>query len=284
MQRKLSLVVMALLVSLPMLAQDMTLEQVIAKNIEAHGGLAKMKAVNSAKATGKMVMSSPQGTMEAPIVMYMRRPGDIKMEFTFQGLTGTQAYDGQSSTAWAVMPFQGKKDAEQMPPDEAREMSQQAADGFEGPFVGYAARGDKVELLGKDKVEGSDVYKLKLTRKSGDVETYFIDADSFLEVRQETKRTVRGSEVESETVIGDYKEVNGLVMPFSMDSGRKGSPGRQKIVIDKYELNVPLEHAQFVMPPPAPKAATPEEKKEPAQTTPAKPEDKPKSTTDKPKS
>ena len=269
MRRKLSLVALALLVALPLLAQEMTVDQVIAKNIEARGGMAKLKAVNTMKVTGKILLGPG---IEAPVVFYQRRPADTRMEFTFQGLTAVRAYDGK--TGWAIMPFQGKKDPEALTADDVKELEEQAD--MDGALVDYAAKGHKVELLGKDKVEGSDAYKIKLTRKNGNVETIFIDADTFLEVRNEGKRTIRGTEVETESSIGDYKEVDGLVMPFSVDNGIKGRPEREKITIEKYEINVPIEHAQFVMPE-VPKAAP-----APAPATPAKPADKPK-TEEKPK-
>jgi hypothetical protein len=270
MRRKLLLVALALLVALPLVAQEMTVDQIIAKNIEARGGMAKLKAVQTMKVSGK-IMVGPG--IEAPIVMYMRRPSDLRMEFTIQGLTAVRAYDGKAG--WAIMPFQGKKDPEPLTADDMKDIQEQAD--MDGALVDYAAKGHKVELLGKDKVEGSDAYKLKLTRKNGDVETIFIDADSFLEVRNEAKRIMRGTEVETESTIGDYKEVDGLVLPFSVDNGVKGRPEREKIAIEKYEINVPLEHAPFVMPEVKAAPAT-----APAATPAKKPEDKPK-TEDKPK-
>ena len=274
MRRKLTLVVLALLCALPLMAQEMTVQQVIDKNLAAHGGADKLKAIKTAKMTGTMSIGPG---IEAPVTMYMQNPGSMRMELSVQGLTAVQAYDAPSKTGWTIMPFQGKKDPEPMSPDDVKEVEEQAADGVAGPFMDWQAKGYKVALLGKDKVEGSDAYKVQLTRKSGDVETYYIDADSFLEVKEESKRTVRGSEVESDTNIGDYKEVDGIVMPFSIDSGRKGMPQRQKITIAKYEFNVPLDAKMFAMPAPAP--AAPADKKEPSQTTPQapKPDDKPKS-------
>jgi outer membrane lipoprotein-sorting protein len=277
MRRKLTLVVLALLCTLPLMAQEMTAQQVIDKNLAAHGGVDKLKAVKTAKASGT-TMVGPGGSIEAPITMYMQNPGSMRMELTVQGMTLVQAYDAPSKTGWFIMPFQGKKDAEPMSADDLKDVQEQADDGIAGPFVDWQGKGYKVALLGKEKVEGSDAYKLQLTRKSGDLETYYIDADSFLEVREESKRTVRGSEVEGVTNYGDYKEVDGLVMPFSIESGPKDKPEqRQKININKYEFNVPLDAKMFAMPAPAP--AAPADKKEPSQTTPQapKPDDKPKS-------
>jgi outer membrane lipoprotein-sorting protein len=244
-------------VVLPCALYAQSVDDVIAKYVAARGGLEKIKAVNTMRMTGKMSM----GPMEAPVLMVMKRPDQVRLEFTVQGLTGIRVYDAGSG--WAVMPFMGKKDAEPIAADELKELEDQAD--IDGPLIDYKAKGHKVELLGKDKVEGTDVYKLKLTRKNGDIDTIYLDADSYLEIKEEGKRTIRGSEQEFDTSIGDYREVGGLMFPFALDSGAKGSQERQKITIDKVELNIPVEAATFKMPPPSPPApaTTPTEDKKP---------------------
>jgi hypothetical protein len=155
-----------------------------------------------------------------------------------------QAYDGKN--AWQVMPFMGKKDPELMSGDEAKEVEEMGD--FDGPWVDYKSKGNQVELLGKEKIEGTDAYKLKVSLKNGDVQTIYLDADSFLEIKEETKRTVRGSEQVMESSIGDYKEVGGIIFPFAIESGAKGSPEKQKLTITKIELNVPADDSIFKMP------------------------------------
>jgi len=218
-----------------------TVDQLIAKNMEARGGLDKIKAVQSMRMSGKMMMGPG---MEAPMVIEMKRPANMRIEFTFQGMTGVQAYDGKSG--WTLEPFGGKKDPEPMSTEDLKEAEEQSD--MDGPLVDYKTKGNKVELVGKEKVEGSDAYKLKITLKSGDIRYLYLDADSYLEIKGESKRTIRGSEAEIETTIGDYKEVEGLLIPFSLQAGAKGSDAKQNIVIEKVELNPTLDMARFKMP------------------------------------
>jgi len=218
-----------------------TADEIIAKNIQARGGADKLKSVQSIKATATMAMGPG---MEAPGVLIQKRGNLARLEFTIQGLTAVQAYDGKN--AWQIMPFTGKKDPEPMSADEAKEVEEMAD--LDGPLVDYKSKGHQVELLGKEKVEGTDAYKLKVTLKNGDVQTEYIDADSFLEIKEETKRTVRGTEQVFESSIGDYKEVNGIVFPFAVESGVKGSPDKQKLTITKMELNLPTDDSIFKMP------------------------------------
>src|SRR6266446_694644 len=131
-----------------------SVDELIAKNIEAHGGLEKIKAVQSIRMTGKMTMG--QG-MEAPMVLEMKRPKAMRMEFTVQGMTVIQAYDGK--TGWAVKPFGGKKDPEPMNSEDLQEADENAD--IDGPLVDYKSKGYTVELIDKEKVEGSDAWKLK---------------------------------------------------------------------------------------------------------------------------
>jgi len=168
----------------------------------------------------------------------------MRMEFTLQGMTGVQAYDGK--TAWAVMPFMGKKDPEAMPAEQAQQLDEQAD--IDGPLVDYKEKGNKVELAGKEQVEGADAYKLKVTLKNGQTRTIYLDAETGLEVKIEAKRTMRGSEVDGESFLSDYKEVNGLMMAFTMENGAKGQSMRQKMVIDSVETNVNLPDSLFAMP------------------------------------
>jgi outer membrane lipoprotein-sorting protein len=246
MVRKVCLAVIALAVLVPgMWAQ--TVDDIIAKNVQARGGMDKLKSVKTIRTTATMTMGPG---MEAPGVMVQKRPEMARLEFTIQGLTAVQAYDG--SKAWQIMPFMGKKDAELMSGDESKEMEETAD--LDGPLVDYKAKGNTVELLGKEKIEGTDAYKIKVTLKNGDVQTEYIDADSFLEIKEETKRMVRGTEREFESSIGDYKEVDGIIFPFAVESGIKGTDQKQKITISKIELNVPAEDSLFKMPPPAPPA------------------------------
>jgi outer membrane lipoprotein-sorting protein len=253
MFRKLFLILTAAVVmALPVTAQ--TVDELIAKDIQARGGLEKIKAVKTIRFTGKMSMG--QG-MEVPGVMEQKRPNSMRMEFTLQGLTAVVAYDGK--TGWQIMPFGGKKDPEQMGQDDLKEIIEQAD--IDGPLVDYKEKGNQVELVGKQSVEGTDAYKLKVTLKSGTVQYIYLDADSYLPIKEEGKRNIRGTEMEYETTFGDYKEVGGLMFAHSNESGVKGSPQKEKLTFEKIEINPPLDDSRFQMPEVKKPEPKPEEKK-----------------------
>lgn len=218
-----------------------TVDEIIAKNIAAKGGIDKVKSVTSVRVTGRIVLG--QG-LEAPIVLEMQRPNARRMDLTVQGMVLSQGFDGKK--AWIINPLQGIKVPQEMSAEEQQTIEEQAD--IDGPLIDYKMKGHSVDLLGKEKVDGSDAYKLKLTMKTGTVRTMYIDATRFLEVKEESKRTIGGREVEGETIYSDYKAVAGMMYPHSIDNVQKGNPQREKVIIEKIEINVPLDAARFKMP------------------------------------
>jgi hypothetical protein len=217
-----------------------TADELINKNIQAHGGAEKLKAIKSLKMSGKMSM---QGGMEAPFVFEKKRPDKLRIEFIVQGMTGIQAYDG--STAWALMPFTGSKDPQKMTEEDTKDMIEQAD--FDGPLVDYKAKGNSVEYVGKEDVEGTEAHKLKLTLKNGNVRYLYLDPDTGLEMKATAVIKREGVEATVDSFFGDYKEVNGMTFPFSIEQKIKGQPGPQ-FAVEKVEIDVDLQDSLFLMP------------------------------------
>jgi len=239
LRRAVAVLGLAMLVAMP--AAGQTADDIIAKNNDAKGGLARQKAVKSVRMTGRMIVGPG---IEAPIVLEMKRPKSLRIDIAIQGMTITQAYDG--TVGWMLNPLSGRTDPEPLPSELMKSVEEQAD--MDGPLVDYKAKGNTVEFLGKEKAEGTDCYKLKVTLKNGDVRTFFIDAESSLEVKIETRTMVRGTEQLGDIILGDWKAVDGILMSHSVDAGQPGAPMRQKMTIDKIELNLPVDDARFTMP------------------------------------
>jgi outer membrane lipoprotein-sorting protein len=247
-------IVTAILFILPAAAQDteLTVDQIVQKHTQALGGVDKLKAIQSVTVTGKASLMG--GQMEAPITMKMKRPASMRMEMTMQGKSLVQAFDGV--TAWSINPFMGAMDP-QKSNDEDTKSARDDADFIDGSLVDYRTKGHTVELIGKEDVEGTAAYKLKVTKKGGTVEYEYLDAQTFLPIKTTGKRKQMGQELEVESVPGNYKAVNGVMMPFSLSQKANGRPAMD-LTIDKVEVNTPMDDAIFKMPE-KPK----EEKKEP---------------------
>lgn len=243
----------ALMIAAPLAAQvtKQTVDEIIAHYVKTIGGMDKIQAVKSLRRVGKYTGS---GGFEKIYVQENKRPDFVREEFSLQGMTGINAWDGK--TGWKIDPFQGKKDAESLSEDEMRGIVEDAD--FDEPLINYKEKGNKVELVGMDQIEGTDVFKLRVTLKSGDVRTYYLDTDSYVPIKMDEKRTIRGSEQELETTLGDYKEVGGWFLPFSVESGFKGQD-KGKITYDKIEPNVVIDDTRFRKPV-APASTKPEGK------------------------
>ena len=230
------------LVCLCVAAEGQTAEDLVARNIEAKGGMANIKAIGSLRKTGRLEV---QG-----IVVLLgsdQKPENLfRQTSSIQGMTQIQAYNG--SEGWQINPFQGRRDPEMMGEDDTREMVENSD--FYGPLVDYSKKGSKVEFVGHAPVDGDDALLLKVTLKNGDIVNYFLDPDTFLEIRTERQVFVRGSVHETFNNLGSYKKVNGVYFPFSMESGATRNPGSSvKITYSKIEANAAIPDSEFNMPP-----------------------------------
>jgi hypothetical protein len=218
-----------------------TADELVNKNIQAKGGLDKIKAAKTRMAVGKV--KGARGRVAVFKQMNMR-PDLVRQDLSIQGMTAVQAYDG--SVGWQTQPFRGRKDPELMGEDTLRDLLL-AAD-FDGPLVDYAEKGNKIEYLGHDEVDGDDALRLKVTLKNGDILYYYLDPDTYLEIRKEIQQFVRGSVRERVVDLGSYKPVDGVMYPFSISEGSKNNPDAQVISLEKIEANVALRDSDFALP------------------------------------
>jgi hypothetical protein len=219
-----------------------TVDELVSKNVEAKGGAGALQALQSLRLSGKMLVN--QGQIELAYLQTKKRPDEIRTEATLQGMTQVEAYDGKEG--WRISPFQGRKDPEKMSADDLKALMEDAE--IDGSLVDWKAKGSTVDYLGTEDVDGTLAHKLKVVRKNGDVSFVYLDPDHFLEIRVVTQRIKHGAQEEVETDIGDYEKTGGVFVPTSIESGRKGDPDKQKIIIDKAEANVPVDDTTFHFP------------------------------------
>src|SRR5438046_6702375 len=238
--------VSAVLFASGLFAQDKsqpTVDELVAQNIEAKGGANTTKNLQTLRTTGKLLVPV-QGLIELGYVQMKKRPDEVRTEASLQGMTQIEAYDGEEG--WRVSPFFGRKDPERMSADDVKALTEDAE--IDGPLVDWQKKGSTVEYLGTEDVDGTPAHKLKVVRKNGDVSFVYLDPDHFLEIRVVTGRMRHGAYEEVETDLGDYEKAGGVFVTTSIESGRKGAPDKQRIIIDKVEANVPVDDAIFHFP------------------------------------
>jgi len=218
------------------IAQD--LEEVLENYFETIGQ-DKLLKVNSITMNGNIMA----GGMEFPFTTVLKRPKMLRIESTIQGQKMIQVFDGENG--WMINPMMGTLEPQDMDPETVKQLKSQAD--MDGELYNYDEKGHTVEYLGTDEMEGTEVHKIKLTRKDGDETIYYIDADAYVVLKATGKRKIQGVEVEDESTFGNYKMVEGIVFPFSITSGVAGQPGAQ-IVIDTVLIDKPIADSLFVRP------------------------------------
>lgn len=222
-------------------AAEPTAADLVAKNIAARGGSAALAALKSVSLDGKLVFP---GGFELTY-NEVRAGGAVRVDAALQGLALVQAYDGKGG-GWRINPFEGRKDAEPMSDDEARSFADAAP--IAGVLLSASSDGSAVTYLGREDFDGTNCYKLKVAQKDGDEFVYLIDPNSMLEVKITETRKLRGAVQVSESELGDYEAVGGVMFPMSIESGPQGSSQRQRVIIAKASANVAAPASLFAQP------------------------------------
>lgn len=233
-----SFILLAALVLTAITASATTLEEIMAKNLEARGGKDKITALTHYKA--EIVMRGMGGEMK--MTQFYKKPKMNRMEIEIQGMKIIMAT--QDTTGWSVNPMQGKK-AERMSSEQVKSMRRQ--NDFEGEFIDTKEKGLTLEYVGTADVDGSTAYKVKVTHADGTVEVAYFDAVSFLEMKREMKMNMMGQEVEVEMVYSNYQEVDGIQVPFTIDVMSQGQTV-QTMSFTTIDTKAKIDDSLFVMP------------------------------------
>ncbi|MBI2794464.1 MAG: outer membrane lipoprotein-sorting protein [Ignavibacteria bacterium] len=219
-------------------ASAITLQEVIAKNLEARGGVDKIKSFKSAKSTGTM---STQGG-DLAFTRLMKGNTKFRMDMTIQGMSITQAYDG--TVAWRINPMAGNK-PEKVSDEELKDIAKEAD--WAGEFVDTETKGYQLELVGPEDLDGSSVYKVKITSRDGDVEYAYIDAITWLMVRKDQSMNMGGTPMSVETYYTDYREFGGIQVPMKIEIKYQGQSA-MAMTIENIDTNADIPDELFKFP------------------------------------
>ncbi len=218
------------------------LDDVVSRALLALGGAERLRASQTRLTVGKI---SFDGGGANPFTVEQKRPNRLHMEIYFPTGVLVRAYDGVQG--WQASPFAERKDAETMSVEDTRNIAEQAE--FDDPLLDWRARGSRLDLLGKEPLEGRGAYRIRVTARSGLVQDLLIDAETHLRVGWEGARSVDGALMVLRSTFADYRTVAGIQFPFRISSRAKGNENRQEIVITRVELDTPIDDARFALPP-----------------------------------
>jgi outer membrane lipoprotein-sorting protein len=217
-------------------AQD--LDNILDKHFETIGQK-KLLKVKTVQATGKAVMMG----MDSPFKMVSKRPNKILVTVEFQGAKIIQAYDGE--TAWMINPMMGSAEPMDVTGPEADGLIESGD--LDGQLWNYKEKGHTLELEGTEEVDGAEAYVLKLTKKNGNIDYYYMETESYLILKIKSKTIMNGSETEAEALLSNYQEVNGYVMAFTIEQ-KYGGQTAMTIMMDEVETNVEVDDSIFSKP------------------------------------
>ena len=260
---------------------NLSAAEIVTKNVAARGGLEAWRAVKTMSLSGNMgaggnqratlqLPTQAQATVvtrkageapqlpsrrleevKLPFLMELARPRKLRFELQVAGKTALQVYDGVNG--WKLRPYLNRLEVEPYTAEEMKAAAMQSE--LDGPLVDYAAKGTRIESEGTEKVEDRDTYKLKLTLKSGDVTHVWVDAQTFLETKiQGQPRRLDGTYHPVEVYYRDYRNVNGLEIPFVLETRvvpvtKRDMPfSPERTLIEKVLINPGFDAGQFSKP------------------------------------
>jgi outer membrane lipoprotein-sorting protein len=232
-RRTLTTLAVAVAAVLSASAQGQTAEDLVAKNIEAKGGLARIKAVQTIRQSSRMVMQGAEGQ----VLVLARRPNHTRQEVTVGGQKMVMAFDGV--VAWMLRPEIGRPINVVGP--QAQMVSEQSV--FDGPLIDYKARGGTLALIGLETLDGTPVQHLQLTTPAGLIHHVYLDAATGLEKRI----VIQQGPLRVQQEISDFRDVDGIKVPFKIRMVVNGAV-QSEMLVDKVEFNVSLDDAVFRMP------------------------------------
>ena len=234
-------VLVALLLTCVGCAMTPTIDQVIERCIKARGGIEALRAINTKRLTGHVLFS---GRDSGAFMVEMKRPGKMRQEMNLTSGSVITTLDG--GHGWAINSMRQQMAPESLTAGQVRNMAGGAD--MDGPLVDWKEKGNRVELLGTEKVLGHNAWKLRVTQPSGQVRLDYIDCVSNLEIKWVGMLDQSGKQAAFESFFTDYRNVNGTMHAFRIESDSPGSLQLQTLVFDRIDVNVPIDDADFGRP------------------------------------
>ncbi|MCA9740072.1 MAG: hypothetical protein H6695_14090 [Deferribacteres bacterium] len=236
------ILVFALVAAAPAVAQELTLDEVIQKNIDARGGAENWAKVQNMKITGKYRSFSET----SPFTVWRKRPDLYRFDLSMLVWDGTICYNGEQY--WWIFPRAGEQFSEPSITPEPHSHFTLREKRFEPVFWNYKEKGNTVELLGQADVDGDPHYKLRVFFPDSTEEFWYLNAETFLETKQEGPMHDFDYQqyMPMEAFYSDYREVNGIVLPFLIE--QEYAIRYRIIKVENVEINTDLPDDLFVMP------------------------------------
>jgi outer membrane lipoprotein-sorting protein len=244
--KKLLVLLISIFSIAPLLAQDLSPDEIVLRNLKAIGQ-DKLMNIQTLKVTGKMT----QQGLDFQVTVYQKKPEKTRQEIEVQGMSIIMAVDGE--TGWTINPMSGSADAQDMPADVIKSLEKEGRGdptvSWDNPLLNWKENGTNIELAGREDINGSSAYNLKVTFKDNYVINYFVDAKSFVLLKSKSTEAAQGQTFDREIRFSDYTDIDGVLIPIKIEVLINGQVG-QVFTMDKCEFNVPVDDSIFNKPVP----------------------------------
>ena len=217
-----------------------TLDEILESHFEVIGQ-EKLNKIDTRIMKAKMVMAAMG--IELPMTMISKRPNKFYMEYEMQGQKIVTAFDGEDG--WMINPMVGP-DPQDLAGDQLTESMEQAD--IDGDLYNWEEKGHTVEFVGVEDMEGTEVFKIKLVKKDkeGEMQYFFLDKESFILLKQTVISNTMGTEMASDITFGNYKMIDGIAVPYSMDVMTMGQS--TQLIIESIEFGKEVDDSIFKRP------------------------------------
>ncbi|ATL46116.1 outer membrane lipoprotein-sorting protein [Chitinophaga caeni] len=218
-------------------SQAQSVDEIVNRHLAAMGGADKLNSIKSLYIEGNMEI---QG-MEIPIKQWIIQNKALRLEMDVMGTSNIQVV--KPTTGWMQMPVSNVPDPTDMEPEQVKTAAKQLD--ISGDLTNYAAKGSKVELKGKETLDGVDTYHLVMTDKDGKKQDLFLDAKTYYIVKKVMTAEQQGQEMTIETLISDYRKGDdGFISAHAIEQPLTG----MKMTFSKVNYNVDVDNKLFDKP------------------------------------
>ncbi len=244
--KKLLIILLSFLSTGMLTAQDMKLDELLEIYFKV-SGQNRLANIQTLKITGKM----SQFGAEFLFTIFKKLPDMERMEMDLQGTRLTSVIIGQ--TGWMINPFSGSSDPQDLSVDminntrKAYGTQNSPYGNLNNPFVNWKENGNKIELIGREDMNGTSVYNLKILLNDNDVVNYYMDTEKFMIIKLKEKSMIQGQLIDVEEIFSDFRDADGFMIPYKLETFYNGSSAIV-IICSKIEFNLPLNDTIFNKP------------------------------------
>jgi hypothetical protein len=221
----------------------LTVEAIVARNVEVRGGLEAWRKIDTMVWTGHIDTDKSPASLQ--FLLELKRPNKTRFEVKGQNLQSVRAFDGKDG--WKLHP--AKSGGPEVQPFDAEELKYAKDEGLDGLLIDATAKGIAIELEGTDQIEGHRAYRLRTTSRSGIVRHAWVDAKTFLDVKYDRAVGNKAGRIDTVSVFyRDFQDVKGVKLPMTIETSSASAKNPDKMVIERVALNPPLEDRMFARP------------------------------------